>query len=288
MPAARPRIRFVLCADDFALSPAVSEAILDLLRRGRISATGAMTNRPNWSEASAELRQFDGHCDLGVHLNLTCGSSLGLMSRFAPSGELPAFGKVLRGSLFGRLPLREISDEFRRQIDAFAHRMGREPDFMDGHQHIHAFPGIREALFAAIEGLGLRRNLYVRDPSDSYEAIFARRLSATKALTISLLGRGFGQALGQRGIEANAGFAGVAPFDPRRDYAADFASFLRAPGKRHLVMCHPGFIDAELTSADPVSATRPKEHGFFASDAFAALMAKLDAAPVRLRDAGSA
>ena len=69
------------------------------------------------------------------------------MSRFAPTGELPAFGRVLRGALSGRLPLAEIADEFRRQIDAFAAAMGREPDFLDGHQHVHAFPGVRHALF---------------------------------------------------------------------------------------------------------------------------------------------
>ncbi|SEC91263.1 hypothetical protein SAMN05519104_2346 [Rhizobiales bacterium GAS188] len=280
----RQLLRFVLCADDFALSAGVSEAILDLLERRRISATGAMTNRENWPVAAPRLRQFSASADLGVHLNLTCGASVSVMSRFAPTGELPPFGKVLRGALWGRLPLAEIADEFRRQIDAFARQMGREPDFLDGHQHVHAFPGVREALIAALDGLGLARRLYVRDPADRLGAIAERRLCAGKAMVIATLARGFGPKLEARAILANSSFAGIVPFNPRRDYATDFARFLRRPGDRHLVMCHPGFVDAELQAADPVGATRPKEHEFFAGEAFPALLERHSAMPSRMRD----
>ncbi len=277
-------LRFVLCADDFALSEGVSGAILDLLRKGRITATSAMTNRENWPRSAPLLREFAGRADLGVHLNLTCGPSLAVMSRFAPTGELPGLPRVLRGALWGRLPLAEIADEFRRQIDAFAGAMAREPDFLDGHQHVHAFPGVRDALFGALDGLGLARRLYLRDPADHPGAIARRRVGAPKGLAIAALARGFGEKLRARGLEANIGFAGVVPFDARRDYAADFARFLTAPGKRHLVMCHPGEIDDELRAADPVSETRPKEARFLRSDAFLELLARLDAAPARFAD----
>jgi predicted glycoside hydrolase/deacetylase ChbG (UPF0249 family) len=277
-------LRFVLCADDFALSEGVSGAILDLLREGRITATSAMTNRENWPRAAPRLREFAGRADFGVHLNLTCGNSLAVMSRFAPTGELPRFGRVLRSALLGRLPLAEIADEFRRQIDAFAAAMGREPDFLDGHQHVHAFPGVLDALFGALDGLGLAQRLYLRDPADRPGAIARRRVGVVKGLVIAALAQGFGEKLRARGLVANSGFAGVGPFDARRDYAADFARFLVAPGKRHLVMCHPGEIDDELNAADPVSDTRPKEARFLRSDGFLELLARLDAVPARFRD----
>jgi hypothetical protein len=274
-------LRFVLCADDFALSEGVSVGIVALLREGRITATSAMTNRENWTKAAPRLREFAGRADLGVHLNLTCGNSLAVMSRFAPTGELPPFGRVLRGALWGRLPLAELADEFRRQIDAFAAAMGREPDFLDGHQHVHAFPGVRDALFTALDGLGLAQRLYLRDPADRRGAIVRRRVGAGKALVIAALARGFGEKLRARGIATNLGFSGVVPFDARRDYAADFACFLKAPGTRHLVMCHPGEIDDELKAADAVSETRPREARFLRSDAFLELLVRLDAAPAR-------
>jgi predicted glycoside hydrolase/deacetylase ChbG (UPF0249 family) len=277
-------LRFVLCADDFALSAGVSEAILRLLGQARLSAAGAMTNRANWRENAARLKELAASADLGVHLNLTCGASLGLMSRFAPSGELPSLGAVLRRALSGHLPLPEIAEEFRRQVDAFARAMGREPDFLDGHQHVHAFPGIREALFAAVDALGLGQRIYIRDPADGFGAIASRRLGAAKALLIAGLAKGFAGRLAAIGISANIGFAGIGPFDPRRDYAADFARFLRAPGRRHLVMCHPGFVDPELLEADSVAATRPKEYEFLSGDALPELLARVDARIVRFRE----
>jgi predicted glycoside hydrolase/deacetylase ChbG (UPF0249 family) len=162
--------------------------------------------------------------------------------------------------------------------------MGREPDFLDGHQHVHALPTIREGLLLALERLGLERAVYVRDPADRPAAIAARRVSAPKAFCIALLARGFGPTLRGRGIATNSGFSGIGAFDARRDYARDFAGFLRAPGSRHLVMCHPGFVDAELEAADGVSATRPREHGFLAGDEFTATLSRAGAAMVRFRD----
>jgi predicted glycoside hydrolase/deacetylase ChbG (UPF0249 family) len=111
-----------------------------------------------------------------------------------------------------------------------------------------------------------------------------RRLCAHKALVIASLARGFGKQLAARGVAANTGFAGVVPFDARRDYGADFARFLRAPGTRHLVMCHPGFVDRELNEADPACATRPKEYAFLAGDALPTLLERLGARMMRFRE----
>ncbi len=277
-------LRFILCADDFAFSAGASEAILRLLRQGRLSATSVMTNRRDWLCSASRLREFAGATDLGVHLNLTSGAPLSVMSRLAPAGNLPNLQRVLRGSLSGALPLAEIAEEFRRQIDAFANPMGCEPDFLDGHQHVHGFPGIRDALFTALDALGLGRLLYVRDSADRVGAIAKRRLCAGKAFAITALARGFAEALAARGIPSNIGFAGISPFDPKRDYAADFAHFLQRPGARHLVMCHPGLPDPEPIEADPIAALRPGEHEFLSGDAFPALLARLDARVVRFRE----
>ena len=89
-----------------------------------------------------------------------------------------------------------------------------------------------------------------------------------KALVISAISTGFGRGLRTRGISSNEGFSGISPFDPRRDFADDFVQFLRAPGPSHLVMCHPGFVDAELERIETVVATRPLEHEFLAGPRF--------------------
>ena len=40
-----------------------------------------------------------------------------------------------------------------------------------------------------------------------------------------------------------------------------------------LVMCHPGFVDAELKAIDSLTDLREQEFAFFASDAFPEIMA---------------
>ena len=89
---------FILCADDFALTDGVSRAILDLLERGKLTATGAMTNCPHWRRLAPELASFAGQADLGLHLNLTCAAPLSEMPRLAPGGALPKLNEVARAA----------------------------------------------------------------------------------------------------------------------------------------------------------------------------------------------
>jgi predicted glycoside hydrolase/deacetylase ChbG (UPF0249 family) len=263
---------FTLCADDFALSPAVSRGILEALDAGRLSATSVITTRPSWAEGARELRGFAGRADLGLHVNLTLGSPLGPMPAFAPSGTLPDVAQVLRRALAGALPEREIRDEIARQIDRFIEAFGAPPDFVDGHQHVQVFPHIRTWLLDALDERGLAGQVWLRDSGDRVSRILARRIEPGKAFFIALLARGFARQARLGGYPTNDGFAGFSRFDPDRDYAADFASYLRAPGRRHLVMCHPGYCDAELEAVDEVTATRQKELAFLVSSQFVEML----------------
>lgn len=251
---------FILCADDFALTEGVSRSILDLLGRGKLSATSAMTNRPHWRRLAPELAAFTGKADLGLHLNLTCAAPLSAMRRLAPGGGLPSLKELARAAISSRTVRAEIAVEIARQLDAFEDALGRQPDFIDGHQHVHVLPGVRRALLDHIARRYRAGSLYLRDPADRPAAIRARGIAVTKALVIAGLATGFRRAALRREFPVNRGFSGVAPFDPQRDFAADMRRFLIAPGSAHLVMCHPGFVDEELASLDPVVATRPVEH----------------------------
>jgi chitin disaccharide deacetylase len=257
--------QYCLCADDFALTTGVSRSILTLLEAGRLSATGAMTNRPHWQILAPELQAHARNADLGLHFNLTCAKPLSPMPCLAPSGLLPSLSIVARAALVSGNARAEIASELDRQLDAFEDALGRAPDFIDGHQHVHVLPGVRQAVLAAITRRYPRGSVWLRDPSDSASAIARRGVAVTKALVISGLAKGLRAQAARHGIPLNRGFSGVSPFDPARDFGADFARFLLYPGQRHLVMCHPGFIDDELAGLDPVSATRPLEHAFLMS-----------------------
>ncbi|WID95683.1 ChbG/HpnK family deacetylase [Bosea vestrisii] len=251
---------FVLCADDFAMTEGVSCSILELLAAGKLSATGAMTNRPHWPGFATELAAFSGRADLGLHLNLTCAAPLAAMPTVAPSGHLPKLRELAPLALRSGAARDEIAREIGRQLDAFEQHLGKAPDFVDGHQHVHVLPGIRGAVLDALARRYPAGSVYLRDPSDSIAAIRSRGVAIGKALTVAGLATGLRGAAAQRGIPTNRGFSGFSPFDAGRDFAADLTAFLMNPGPAHLVMCHPGHVDDELVALDPVVATRPLEH----------------------------
>jgi hypothetical protein len=272
--------RFVLCADDFGLTRKVSRGILALIEAGRITATGAMTNRPAWREMAPALVALEDRADLGVHLSLTCGAPLGAMPLLAASGALPALAEVARGAVGSAAVRAEIAAEVERQLDAFEQATGRLPDFVDGHQHVHALPGVRAAVLPILARRYGGRGVYVRDTADRARSIMARGGASAKALAVKALAAGFGRAARAAGLATNSGFAGFSAFDPAASDAAMFARFIITPGPRHLVMCHPGEAgDDELVGLDPVIDARPAER-----DALMGMVWPDGATPVRFRD----
>jgi predicted glycoside hydrolase/deacetylase ChbG (UPF0249 family) len=284
--ATAPR-QFALIADDFALTARVSAGILDLMAAQRLSGTGAMTNRPAWSEGAVELRALGPAADVGLHVNLTLGAPLGPMPQMAPADRLPTLGTLVAALGRPDAPMAEIEAEIGRQLDAFADRLGRLPDFVDGHQHVHVLPRIRGALLRALlarvppEG----HRPWVRDPFDTPGRILVRGVAVAKAELIAGLSIGFGRAARRAGFATNQGFAGVSPFDPGGDYAAEFRRYLVASGRAHLVMCHPGRDgDAELAQLDPVVGSRPREWAYLASARFREDLAQDGFVVARLAD----
>ncbi len=174
--------RFTLCADDFALSPAVSRGIFEALEARRVSATSVMANRPHWRWAARELNQFAKVAEIGLHLNLTLGAPLSPMPKLAPGNEFPKLQRhARRASLQRKLPETELRGEIARQLDAFEEALGKPPDFVDGHQHIQVLPVIRDSLLAELTARKLAGRTWLRDSSDALSRIVARRIEIGKA-----------------------------------------------------------------------------------------------------------
>lgn len=253
----------ILVADDFAISDGVSRGIAELAAAGRLSATSAIVTLPTWPAAGGghgiRLSRLRDRLALGLHLNLTLGAPLGPMPRLAPELRFPPHSSILRKSLTKGLDPDEISAEIVRQLEAFERETGHPPDYLDGHQHVHALPVVRSALLQALQSYDPDRRMLVRDPADRTAAILRRGVSATKALVIAAVSTGFGAMIRTAGFATNIGFSGVSSFDDQTPYATELAAFFRAPGPRHLVMCHPGYPDDALAALDPVLGRRRQE-----------------------------
>lgn len=250
----------ILCADDFAISAGVSDGIERLAHAGRLSATSALVTLPRWSDDARRLAQLADRIAIGLHINLTLGRPLGAMAHLAPDGKLPPLGALVRAALLGRIDHAEVEAEILRQIEAFRDHTRRDPDFIDGHQHVHALPQVRTSVLAALTLAfpGDRKPL-VRDPADQSGRILARRINVAKSMLIATLSSGFGAGVRAAGFPVNDSFSGVSAFDRAHPYGAELARFLGHKGACHLVMCHPGVADEELGALDPVTLRREDE-----------------------------
>jgi predicted glycoside hydrolase/deacetylase ChbG (UPF0249 family) len=251
---ARP-IRVTLCADDFAMHPAIDDAVVQLAHRGRLSATSCMTTSPRWAEAARTLADAPRTLATGLHLNLTEGHG----------DAAPTLGTVLIDAYARRLDGAGIAQAIARQLDDFEQAMRRTPDFIDGHQHVHQLPVVRDALLAMLE----RRYAGAKQAPAIRATVPVRwRWAAGKAGVLALLGGlRLQRLLARRGLRHNRGFAGVYGFDAATpaDYGRHMERWLAACGDGTLLMCHPA--NAEVTG-DAIAAARVVEFDYLASDAF--------------------
>jgi chitin disaccharide deacetylase len=271
--AAGPSTRRIrLCADDYGIAPGVNAAIRDLIAHGRLNATSVMVLAPSFSRTEADALaklNADGHrAAIGLHVTLTAPFKP-LTAGYRPlrDGAFFPVGATLAAALMRRLQPEALTAEIAAQFDAFAKAFGRAPDFVDGHQHVQLFPQVREAFLAATTRLA--PSAWVRQGGSAARP----RLTDPKGLLIDWLSRAFRARAAAAGLATNPAFAGTYAFRAGADFASMFPRFLDGLPDGGLVMCHPGFVDTELTRLDPLTALREREYAYLAGDAFPAMLA---------------
>lgn len=221
----------MLIADDFGLGRQHDKVILDLLEEQRIHGTSVMIDGEIDPQDRERLRLArEKGALVGLHLNLTHGFC-------AEALHLPV-GELLWLCLTGRAP-EQTKHEFRRQAEAFRDAFGFLPDYYDGHQHCHCFPGLaalaaelprpdtgwmRLPLPATLRGLAL--NIRSGGPKVALIAGFA------------LLAR---RSFRKAGWSVNSDFSGFLRLDKPEDVARWMPELLEA--SKGLMMVHPGSAD---------------------------------------------
>src|SRR5690349_7768642 len=270
---AAPR-RIWLCADDYGISPGVNKAIRELIARGRINATSVMVGAPHFSSeeatALASLDARDKRAAIGLHVTLTAPFKP-LTADFVPvrDGRFLPLSNILRAATARRLKAEKLTAEIAAQVRKFSDAFGRPPDFLDGHQHVHLFPQIRDAFLRVAAQKAPKA--WVRQCG---RARPGRRAHDSKALTLDILSLGFRRKANRLGIAVNPAFAGTYSFTAGAKFAQIFPRFLSGLPDGGLIMCHPGFVDAELKALDTLTTLREREFAFFNSDAYPLLLAE--------------
>jgi predicted glycoside hydrolase/deacetylase ChbG (UPF0249 family) len=260
MHAEGPR-RLAICVDDYGLGEGVDEAVLALARQGRISATSCMTGAPHWVAGAPALRELDpGLVDAGLHVDLT-------EYTFDPALRQSLKGWLARSHL-RLVPRAALRAEIDAQLDAFEQAMGRPPAHVDGHQHVHQLPVVRDVLLAALDARYGTHRPWLR---------CARRPRGSqgrgKAWVIETLGSaGLARLARARGYAQNGHLLGVYDFQGDADrYLALLGQWLPTAGDGDLLMCHPA---TRLVPGDAIAPARVWEYQVLAGPAFGALLAR--------------
>jgi chitin disaccharide deacetylase len=265
---AQPR-RIWLCADDYGISAGVNTAIRDLVVRGRINAASALVVAPSFHRAEAialdVLNSTAPRVAIGLHLALTAPFRP-LSKSFAPQrgDQFLPLGATLRHALLRRFEPAMLEAEIARQVETFCNLFGRPPDFIDGHQHVHVFPQIADALLKVAKETV--PHAWLRQCGRVVP--LRARLGDRKGLLLDVLSRRFRRRAARLELATNPGFAGTYHFEPTADFAAMFPRFLTRLPAGSVVMCHPGFVDEELRRLDPLTTLREREYAFLAGQSF--------------------
>lgn len=276
----------IVCADDFGIAAGVSEAIAELIAAGRLSATSCMTALPDWKRSAPLLHDTvtARPADVGLHLTLTDHAPISPARGLADGGRLPRMERLLPRALARALPREAVRDELRAQLDAFEDAWHAPPDYVDGHQHAHVLPGIREVLVDELMRRYPAGSVWVRDCHEPVSRCVRRGTALPKSLLISALGLGLHRLLRRHHLPANAGFAGLHDFSGRVPFRTLMQSFLAGSGPRPLVHVHPGRVDDELRACDGLTTPRETERAYLASAAFMDDLAAAELYPARFAD----
>lgn len=261
-----------LCADDYGISPAVSTAIRELVTRRRINAASVMVVTPSFSASDATALREAATAGAATGLHLTLTAPFHPLTDFAPLRDgafLSLNGMASRG-LLHRLDRSRLVAEIASQFAVFRDAFGRNPDYVDGHQHIHVFPQISDALLSVVKQEAPQA--WVRQCGRAASA--PKSLADPKGYILDALSARLRRLAAQHGVRTNPAFAGTYSFRPDADFSKLFGEFLDGLPDGGLLMCHPGKVDQELRQLDPLTDLREREYAFFLGDRFPRLLAE--------------
>ena len=246
-----------IALDDYGLSHGINEAALRLVDAGRLQATGAMVGAPAWRAGVAALRRLDAHgIDIGLHLDLS--------EHPLPPHKPWALRSLIARSLLHLLDDGALRAQIAAQLDAFEDALGHAPAFVDGHQHVHQLPVVRDVLLAELAQRYPRHRPWLRATRAlPWRSAGIGAANAFKAATIQSLGaRAFVRSARRLGFARNRRLLGVYGFDgDAAHYLGLLRAWLRAAQDGDLLMCHAGLAAAHgAARPDPIATARATEY----------------------------
>lgn len=213
----KPARSLIVNADDYGLTGGVSRGILEAHRRGIVTSTTLLVNRPVDRGLIDELKASG--MGVGLHMNLTLGPPVAPAKRVASlvDGE----GRFVRDAREAaqRAHKDEARIELGMQIDEFRKIMGRFPTHLDSHHHV----GRHEPILELVLDFARAIKVPVRSQDDGVRAA-ARRVA----------------------LKTPDHFMGESGPDAYWSSERVLAHLRELPGGVTEFMTHPGYFDDDL------------------------------------------
>ena len=233
--------RVVFVADDLGFDAPTDCAVAESVAAGLVREVSAVVTCGGPGAGVERVRAAQSDVGIGLHLSLTAGRSLtgrirGVTDRDGWFRPMPA---VLARGLMGGIDDRAVEAEIRAQLIGLE-SLGVAPTHLDGHEHVHAFPGVRDAVLRVLAD----RPMHVRVPREADDGGLSLRCRV-----VSTLARGLERLLASSGAQAaSSPFVGLSLYRHPR-YAEAMIGAAAALGSSPVEwMVHPRYGDARAAA----------------------------------------
>lgn len=249
--------KIIMSADDFAQSEEIDAGILQLINMGRLTATSCLTLSPRWQVAAKKITpEIRKQADIGLHLDFTQYPQV-LHNKLAT---------LIVKAYCRALPYPEIIQSIHQQLDNFEQALGTPPDYIDGHQHVHQLPQIREALIEVLTQRYSKNLPWLRISKPlKQDGVKARIIGALGASSLEKLATA-------ANIRHTKSLLGVYDFNiTQENYEKKLNTWFSLNSVNGAAfMCHPARANLENSNQleDPIYPARLTEYQVFSDDIF--------------------
>lgn len=246
--------RLIINADDFGLTSGVNRAIEEAGRAGAISSATLMANSRAFDEAVTVAKRLP-QLSVGCHIVLVDGEPLSRDLASLTDGP-SRFKSSLHDFAVAATRKRFSQDEIQREAEAQIRRIqsaGIAVSHLDTHKHTHIFPHVLEPVLRAAKNCGVYalRNPFEPIQAWPIAAIACRPTLWARALQVELLHKfsaEFRKTVKAQGMITSDGIVGVVATGCM-DQKLLLATIQALPEGVWELVCHPGYVDADLRSA---------------------------------------
>ncbi len=258
--------KLIVNADDFGISEGINAGIIECFRNGIVRSTSLMSNIPGF-EKSVQLLKKEPDLSVGLHLNITCGSSLSspreISSLLDKNNTFYSLSRFMSRLFLGRISLREVEKEFSAQIERVI-ESGINLEHIDSHRHIHFHPAIGRVLLGLSSRFGIRRirsvSLGLWRGSFYKKQILFRKgiyIGFVKQLILSKIASPLQRPMSNLN---NAGHVFGVGYVPKGYYKEALYHYIKnIPQGVSEIVCHPGYVDNDLKEYDFWTDMREEE-----------------------------